>query len=89
MGPAAGDPAISRRRRKGKARSTTAVDPAASRRMTANEMYLDMPELMENIKELEALCADYAIEKIRAHMQHMPLEFFPVSPSNDLVGDSA
>ena len=57
--------------------------------MMANEMYLDHIELKESIDELEKLCVAYDIEKIRAHLIAMPLEYFPVSGNVDLVGTKA
>lgn len=57
--------------------------------MMANEMYLDIIGLMENIEELDRLCVSYDLEKIREHLSWMPLEFFPVSDDVDLVGSKA
>ena len=57
--------------------------------MVANEMYLDIIGLMENIEELDRLCIAYDLEEIREHLKWMPLEFFPVSENVDLVGSKA
>ena len=57
--------------------------------MVANEMYLDMIGLIENIEELDRLCIAYDLEEIREHLKWMPLEFYPVSESVDLVGSKA
>ena len=57
--------------------------------MMANEMYLDMIGLMENIEELDRLCIAYDLEEIREHLKWMPLEFYPVSENVDLVGSKA
>ena len=54
--------------------------------MMANEMYLQKHSLLENLHILEQLCVAYDIENIRSHLQSMPLEFFPVTASVDLIG---